>query len=83
MGTTEDTEMPIPGPSDAHPDANALPSTENLKTIGELPVFDRHGQKHAFKDILVGPDVGDRVLVIFTRHFYCPVRTQTALMRPS
>ncbi|KAF5391516.1 hypothetical protein D9757_002455 [Collybiopsis confluens] len=52
-----------------------LPSTSELEALVCLPLFDENGQKIAFGDALSIPGVenGKTVIVIFLRHFWCPL----------
>lgn len=54
-------------------DADAIPTAETLTAVWELPVRDRTGKRVPFRDVVAGPDAAPRVLVIFIRHWFCPV----------
>ncbi|KAM5354261.1 hypothetical protein ACJ41O_000911 [Fusarium nematophilum] len=62
--------------------ADAPPSAAELKAIEDFIVLDREGKGVPFKDIVSGPDVPPRIMVIFIRHFFCPA-CQTYIRRLS
>ena len=52
---------------------NEIPSLETLKKIQDYTVLDKDGKSLPFRNIISGPNVARRVLVIFIRHFFCGV----------
>ena len=61
------------GPQETSADINAIPTSETLTAAWNVLVRDRTGKETSFGEAVAGPDVAPRVLVIFIRHWFCPV----------
>lgn len=55
---------------DARPDR--LPTTRELLEVSEMNVFNANGEKVKFGDIVRGEN-GHKTIVVFIRHWYCPM----------
>lgn len=55
------------------PTNSILPDAQMMDTAAELPVLDRDGKSHPFRDIYQGSSVGQNAMFFLIRHFFCPV----------
>ncbi|RGP81258.1 6-hydroxy-d-nicotine oxidase [Fusarium longipes] len=60
-----------------------LPTAEAIKAAEAIELFDGEGKKHTFKSIYSRPDLPQRVLVVFVRHFFCCVGILFPRTRPT
>lgn len=61
-----------------------LPSAETLRQLSkdDICVYDRENNTFPFKSLYSSPNATPRVLLIFVRHFYCPVWGLPYLLLP-
>lgn len=54
--------------------SDTLPTSEELRKAGDIPIFDADGVARPFKSLYQGIEhQGQRQMIIFVRHFYCGV----------
>ncbi|KAF2666078.1 hypothetical protein BT63DRAFT_416499 [Microthyrium microscopicum] len=70
--TSECSESTCSGPEMNLVSPDRLPSDEELKIAGAIPIFDSNGNSRPFKSLYEGPtSIGEQQLVVFVRHFFC------------